>query len=57
MRVQLFAPNGQLVAEIDVPKFSVYPRIIVWSGRYFVLDAGRYVEAFTYQHVGAAVAA
>lgn len=40
---QLFDGPGFLIATVKTA--AIRPRLILWQGRYFVLDSGRYVEA------------
>ena len=39
--VKLFASNGEVVAEVEVP-FAT--DLVQWHGRYFRLAVGRFVE-------------
>jgi len=57
MKVQLFTMTGVLVATVQVPRLSITPEVLVWSGRTFALKTGRYVEVLAYVVIGAAVAA
>jgi hypothetical protein len=54
--VQLFTPAGEYVTTITAPMDqpgSFLPGVVIWGGRYFRLESGRYVETRAYTSIEA----
>lgn len=50
-KVQLFTANKEFVTTLEVPSFSIDPKVLIWGLRTFVLSERNnfcYYEALTY---------
>ena len=45
MSVTLFDFNGEKVHVATIPSLQIGVGVILWAGRYFRLDNGRYIES------------
>jgi hypothetical protein len=55
-KIQLFTEKGEFVHETEMPKFSIYPEVVIWGNRVFQVQTVQKIGEITrYNEVSAAV--
>lgn len=48
LKISLYTSGGELVTDVLVPPFKVYPEAIIWGSRIFFYKEHQFREGFAY---------